>query len=957
MAPELPSSRPLPDLIGGRYRIVSRLGVGGMGIVYKATDVQLNRAVAIKALEDRRLLVAGAAERLRTEAMAAASLDHPYVCKVYELIETPGDTFIVMEFIEGETLASMLKRGPLPLPRVLQLGREIAEGLANSHARGLVHRDVKPSNVMVTPHGHVKLLDFGVAGADVASTPAEATRTQTPHITVHGGTPHYMSPEQAAGQPVTARADLFSLGVLLYECITGQLPFSGTSTFDYVRHVIQSTPRRLDRIAPQTPAALVDLIERCLEKSPAARPESADVVVAELTRLSEASTSTGLSLPTVGQMRSRRRRLTAVGGVAAVAAVALAAFLWSPTSGREAPLRQTRPFLTSAALEFGGRISPDAQWLAFLATEGGRTRVMVQQIEGGEPRPLTLERGSPESLIWSPDGRQMLCAMSLDQTRVLQIYPAFFGGAAVRTIPLPGDVSRAHLLRWVNRDVFVEARLNGGGLVLLRVSVDDQASIDIVSDRWPMAASVRAIDVHPDGRRVAIVRIVDGREDLWTANLDGTALGAVTQDAFLERSPIWNGPGDRIIVQSNRGGQLDLWEIDPASGAGLQLTSGETETVAESTSIDGALTSFSRVSQDATLWMWNPVTGDEHQLTQDALSDYSPVVSADGRTIAFQRSQPTPARGYAILDAKMTVARTDPAGRLTDVRAIGDGFAATLAHDGSWIAFLEASARPAHGTLRVRNLDTGATHVASPSVPMPALSPRPVDWLSPISAWTPDGELWFIDHTGLPSINRYRAGQAEPGTVVVRADSESAFLRDLYVADDGRAVAYMSGSGGRVSVNVLDTRSGRLREVAQFEAGTTSLLLRGWLDGTLVAVRRTKLHDDFTSELEVLAIDATTGSTRRIVTVPAAFIATARLDAARRSLVLTCADSGAHNLCDVSLQTGTIRPVTRNVLPGVTYSGFQAIPGGIVGVREDRRQDIWLIQPATSSQSGAAPGR
>src|SRR5262245_40780750 len=258
---EFASPRSLPAIIGGRYRIVSRLGVGGMGIVYKATDSQLNRAVAIKAVEERRLL-AGGTSRLRAEALAAAPLDHPYICKIYVLVETPSETFIVMEYLEGETLASMLKRGPLPLLQALLLGREIAEGLANAHARGLVHRDVKPANVMVTSHGHVKLLDFGIAGADVESSPKDVTRTLSTQLTIHAGTPQYMAPEQVSGERVTTRADLFSLGVVLYGCLTGRLPFSGTTTFDYVRHVLQSAPRRLDKIAPETPSDLVDLIDR-----------------------------------------------------------------------------------------------------------------------------------------------------------------------------------------------------------------------------------------------------------------------------------------------------------------------------------------------------------------------------------------------------------------------------------------------------------------------------------------------------------------------------------------------------------------------------------------------------------------------------------------------------------------------------------------------------------------------
>jgi len=282
----IPEPRPLPDLIGRRYRIVSRLGVGGMGVVYKAIDQQLNRPVAVKAVEDRRLLLPGATLRLRSEALLAASLDHPYICKIYELVETPTDAFIVMEFVEGETLASALKRGHPPLTFTLQVAREIAEGLAAAHKQGLVHRDIKPANVMITPNGHVKLLDFGVAGTDVESAPADRTHTILPQFTSHAGTPHYMAPEQAAGQPVTARADLFSLGVLMFECLTGTLPFSGSTTFDYVRNVMQSTPRRLDRIAPETPAKLVDLVERCLEKVPAERPESADAIVSALRRMS-----------------------------------------------------------------------------------------------------------------------------------------------------------------------------------------------------------------------------------------------------------------------------------------------------------------------------------------------------------------------------------------------------------------------------------------------------------------------------------------------------------------------------------------------------------------------------------------------------------------------------------------------------------------------------------------------
>jgi len=453
------SPRPLPDLIGGRYRIVSRLGVGGMGVVYKATDIQLKRSVAIKALEERRLHIPGAATRLKNEALAAASLDHPYICKVYELLETATDTFIVMEFIEGETLSSILKRGVLPLLQTLQLGREIAEGLANAHARGLVHRDVKPSNVMVTTHGHVKLLDFGVAGVDVESMPRDETRTLAPQLTVHAGTPQYMAPEQASGQPITTRADLFSLGVVLYECLTAKLPFSGSTTFDYVRHVMQSPPRRLDKVAPDTPADLVDLVDRLLEKTPADRPDSAEAVVTRLRQLEDTLTSPTGDIRTARQVRTGRRwQLVTVAAIAVAVIASTWRFIW-PSSSEDVP-RQLRPFVTTSAVESGSRISPDGQWVSFISTAGGASRIMVQRIDGGEPRPLTLTTGRPDSQVWSPDSSQIAAAVRLDNAYVLQVYPAFFGGVPAQSLPLEPGVNTVELVRWIGRG---SATLPNGG--------------------------------------------------------------------------------------------------------------------------------------------------------------------------------------------------------------------------------------------------------------------------------------------------------------------------------------------------------------------------------------------------------------------------------------------------------------------------------------------------------------
>ena len=959
--------RPLPDLIAGRYRIVSRLGVGGMGIVYKATDIQLNRAVAVKALEDRRLLFPGSAGKLKAEALAAASLDHPYICKVYELVETPHDTFIVMEFVEGETLASVLKRGVLPLARTLQIGREVAEGLANAHARGLVHRDVKPANVMVTPSGHIKLLDFGVAGVDVESASGDLTRTVSPQATLHAGTPQYMAPEQAAGQPVTARADLFSLGVLLYECLTTSLPFSGTTTFDYVRHVMQSPPRRLDRVAPDTPADLVDLIEQCLEKTPASRPVSADAVVAQLRRLSEALASTGGSLRTAGQARSGRRWQIVAAVAIGAAALALGwRFVW-PHGSPAATAGQLRPFITSAALESASQVSPDGQWVSFISTSAGVTQIMVQRVDGGEARPLTIGSGRPVSQIWSPNGTQLACILRTQEDWLLQIYPAFFGGTPVQTVSLIATQAKdatqlqdVQLGRWIDRSIYLAVSQPDESL--RRLDLDAPAALANLSADWKLPGALRGLDVRPDGRAVAMARWSGSQSDLWIADIDGTSAIQLTNDASFDREPRWNGPGDRIIFGSNRGGQIDLWDIDPRSKALSQLTGGEAEKTINNTSADGSVISFEWTARQAKLWSWAPSDPGGTQQTQDALSDYSPVLAGNHRTLAFQRSRPTPERGSALLDAKLFVVPFDRRAITASARAIADGYAPALSHDGTWMSYLQAATAPQRATLHVRNLTSGALNTVSETAAIPMSIGTPVDWASVVMTWAPSTpDLYFVAQTEVSSIHKYRAGDAAPGPPLAKAAGPLEFLRDLFVSPDGTRLSYVAASRQSLVVHVVDLKTGQDTVRATLPgASVTSGFSRGWIDNGagLVIVKRMSLNDDLTGDVEVRIVNAASPATgTKVGTITKAFVATTRLHPERRVLYVARLENGVHNLYEFSLATGQLKALTRNTLSGVTFSGFAPAGDAVIGVRDERRQDIWLIQQSSTTRPGNPAGR
>ena len=370
----------VPGAAIGRYVIRTRLGAGGMGEVYLADDTQLGRKVALKFIHSEAERDPAAERRLLREARAAATLDHPNICAVYEVGEAGGRRFIAMQYVDGETLESRLRRTPLELREILALAAQIASAVSEAHAHEILHRDLKPANVMVTSRGEAKVMDFGLArlGAPAVGSGASVTVSGLSHAGQIVGTAAYMSPEQARGEPLDARTDLFSLGIVLYEMITGQRPFQGASSAALAAAILTYDPPPLARFAPHTPAELERIVTKLLKKDPASRYQTAADLLIDVRALKEeqdfqeklertprppppapatgaAAISTpsrsGTGLTPATGARSRRIRALGIAVVIAALLGAGAWFAWRSASVRRAKAR----VVEASALADAGR--------------------------------------------------------------------------------------------------------------------------------------------------------------------------------------------------------------------------------------------------------------------------------------------------------------------------------------------------------------------------------------------------------------------------------------------------------------------------------------------------------------------------------------------------------------------------------------------------------------------------
>jgi eukaryotic-like serine/threonine-protein kinase len=832
------------------YEIVRPLGSGGMGEVWLATEVRLGRKVALKVLPADFTRDASRVLRFEQEARAASGLSHPNVCTIHALGETAeGLRYIAMEYVEGETLRERLATMRFSIRAALDIAIQVAAALSAAHASGIVHRDIKPENVMRRPDGFVKVLDFGLA--KLAPSPAEIAGADSTRLALKTeagvvvGTAAYMSPEQARGQEVDARTDIWSLGVLLYEMVAGRSPFAAPSGTEVLAAILDRDPAPLARFEPDTPAELQRIITKCLRKERALRYQVVQDLLLDLQALrdelpAQARSGSGpvaqpLTAPVHGTGRdsgvaARTRRRFALGAtiVVLIAAAALGAW-WGRTksvigsSGAAAHVERALTRLTFApGLQTDVTFSPDGRYIAYASDQAGNFDIWVQPLAGGDPVQVTKSPAADTEPDWSPDGAQIVFRSERDGGGLFVV--SAFGGPERRLTPF------GIRPKWSpdgSRVLFASER-GWGQRVALFVVGSDGAPPQRVFDRFIDPDKLLGWAWHPDGRRVTLLgeRRERPERTLLTVPLDGHSSIATTVPPALRAGGegnrygefVWASAGTAIYFELRSNFISNLWrlDVDPVtleSGALTRLTAGAGQDSRLAISPDGTKLAFTTRAEAIRVWAYSldPATGRVVGSAQPVTDPTTAVpatafLSPDGRQLAYSITGVGTGR-WELWKADLATAHHSLLGRDSYSR-----FDPKWSSDGTRLVYQwgrGVSANEFEMALAVRRASGGDE----------ALVSTPARHLVQPHDWSPDGKSILVtvlrlgERATLALWPLAAAPRAETAAAVVAADPNHDLWQGRF-SSDGRWISFLAVKGGADAQAVLCVIPSTARQTA-----------------------------------------------------------------------------------------------------------------------------------------------
>jgi Tol biopolymer transport system component/tRNA A-37 threonylcarbamoyl transferase component Bud32 len=627
------------------YRLIEKIGEGGMGVVWKAEDTKLHRHVALKVLPEAMAADPDRRVRFEREARAVAALNHPNIVTLHSVEEVDTSTgtvrFITMELVDGRSLSALLPRDGFPLDRALEIAIPLADAVSTAHRAGITHRDLKPDNVMVDAQGRLRVLDFGLAKLhDPAPTTKQDAQTATvTSDTAEGrilGTVAYMSPEQAEGKEVDARSDVFSLGTILYEMLTGKRPFHGETTMSAISSILKDEPSSVTEVKPGLPRHTARILRRCLAKDPERRCQTAIDLRNELEELKAEIASGEYQVDRAAPAQRRSLVPFSVAAVLGLAVGWIGAVAWRGGDTPPPIEYEQRPVTASTAWDQGGTWSPDGKFIAFDRMEAGNLDIFIKPVDGGAEVARITDPGDQGAPRWSPDG-ELLAYVSNDLGSPVYLVPPE-GGTPKQLIEtgtsaLEGNPN--HVLGdrpWSvdGKSLLVARSVDNGKFAIYRVDRESRA-VEQLTD--PPAGVNDTMATYSFDHRWILFRRGSsgafGKMSLMVMPAEGGEPELLHEEVDLE-SIAWRPDNRRVVFQ--RGTTLN--EIDVVTKQTRQLVS-LTKRIQGISISSGGRIMYSDFWHYQFLYEVDLESGERRQITSHAQGNGGARFSPDGRTIAY----------------------------------------------------------------------------------------------------------------------------------------------------------------------------------------------------------------------------------------------------------------------------------------------------------------------------------